>query len=220
MNRSKRINKKIDNKIMIIIILIIGFIFIITVTITKNDLLKKPISIEKSNSVDIKGEEDLEIKLTDRITSLLAKNFNISDDSISILYVSDIKDDILVMFLYKDKNKNYEGLCQLTKDENSYDILTTSIKEVDKHTPFTVNTLEIEEDFSESYKIIGGIINDKDIKSININFHNNTMANVLIGEDKSYFYVKEQQNLDILSIEALDDSFKIFHQWSGTEKSI
>ncbi len=220
MKRSKKVNKKTDKKTMILIILVIGFIFIITVTITKNDLLKKLISIEKSNSVDIKGEEDLEIKLTDRITSLLAKNLNISDDSISILYVSDIKDDILVMFLYKDKNKNYEGLCQLTKDEKSYDVLTISIKEVNKHTPFTVNTLEIEEDFSESYKIIGGIINDKDIKSININFHNNTMANILIGEDKSYFYVKEQQNLDILSIEALDDSFKIFHQWSETEKSI
>lgn len=218
MKRSKRVNKKTDNKIMIIIILIIGFIFIIT--ITKNDLLKKPIAIEKSNNVDIKGEEDLEIKLTDRITSLLSKNFNIGSDNISILYISDIKDDILVMFLYKDKNKNYEGLCQLTKDENSYDILTTSIKEVDKHTPFTVNTLEIKGDFSERYKIIGGIINDKDIKSININFHNNTMANVLIGEDKSFFYVKEQQNLDILSIEALDDSFKIFHQWSGIEKGI
>jgi len=80
--------------------------------------------------------------------------------------------------------------------------------------------MEIKESSNEKYTIFSGVINDRNIKSVNINFNNNTMVNVLIGEEKSYFYINTQPNLDVLSIEALDNSLKIFYQWSENEKRI
>ncbi len=73
---------------------------------------------------------------------------------------------------------------------------------------------------TENYKVLGGLINDENIKSININFTNNTMTNILIGEDRSFFYVIEENEIDILTIEALDNSLKIFYKWSSKEKGI
>ena len=217
MNIDKKINRKV---IVILTILTICFVSLITITIIKNNSLKKSLTIEKSNGSSMKSEEYLETKVTDKITSLLSKKLNISSENISILYVADIENDKLAMFLYEDKDKSYEGLCQLIKVEASYDILKTSMKEIDKYTPFTVNTMEIKESTNENYMIFSGVINDTNIKSVNINFSNNTMVNVLIGEEKSYFYINKQPNLDVLSIEALDNSLKIFYQWSENEKRI
>jgi len=174
----------------------------------------------KSGNLPIKDEEPFEVKLTDKITYLLSKTLNIGEDRISILNVSDIQKDKLVMFLYEDNGKNYEGLCQLSKVENSYNILATSIKEVDKHAPFTVNVMETKVSATENYKVLGGVINDENIKCININFTNNTMTNILIGEDRSFFYVIEENEIDILTIEALDNSLKIFYKWYSKEKGI
>ncbi len=174
----------------------------------------------KSGNFPIKDEEPFEVKLTDKITYLLSKNLNIGEDRISILNVSDIQKGKLVMFLYEDNGKNYEGLCQLSKVESSYNILATSIKEVDKHAPFTVNVMGIKVSATENYKVLGGLINDENIKSININFTNNTMTNILIGEDRSFFYVIEENEIDILTIEALDNSLKIFYKWYIKEKGI
>ncbi|MEW8996060.1 hypothetical protein [Clostridium sp.] len=224
MNTNKKIGKSTDKKIYrnnrgAFIIFIIGLLLITTFIIIKRESLKESIGM-KSDNLYKKDEEPLEIKLTDKITSFLAKNLNISKDRISILNVSDIQNNKLVMFLYEDNGKNYEGLCELSKEENSYSLLATSIKEVDKYTPFTVNTMEIKGSLTENYKILGGVINDPNIKSININFNNNTITNILIGEDKSYFYVTEEKELEISTIEALDDSFKIFYQWHSKEKGI
>ena len=221
MNIDKKINKKIKRKVIVLLtILTICFVSLITITIIKNNTLKKSLTIEKSNGSSMNSEEYLETKVTDKITSLLSKKLNISSENISILYVADIENDKLAMFLYEDKDKSYEGLCKLIKVEASYDILKTSMKEIDKYTPFTVNTMEIKESTNENYMIFSGVINDTNIKSVNINFSNNTMVNVLIGEEKSYFYINKQPNLDVLSIEALDDSLKIFYQWSGEERGI
>lgn len=215
------IDKKINRKVIVLLtILTICFVFLITITISKNNKSKKALTIEKSNGSSMKSEDNLETKVTDKITSLLSKKLNISSEDISILYVADIENDKLAMFLYEDKDKSYEGLCQLIKGEASYDILKTSMKEIDKYTPFTVNTMEIKESTNENYTVFSGVINDTNIKSVNINFSNSTMVNVLIGEEKSYFYINKQPNLDVLSIEALDDSLKIFYQWSENEKRI
>lgn len=213
-----KIDKKINRKV--IVLLTICFVSLITITISKNNRLKKSLTIEKSNGSSIKSEDNLETKVTDKITSLLSKKLNISSEDISILYVADIENDKLAMFLYEDKDKSYEGLCQLIKSEAYYDILKTSMKEIDKYTPFTVNTMEIKESTNENYTVFSGLINDTNIKSVNINFSNSTMVNVLIGEEKSYFYINKQPNLDVLNIEALDDSLKIFYQWPENEKRI
>lgn len=198
MNIDKKINRKI---VLILTILMLSFIALITIDINKKN-------------ISIKGEGDKEIKLTDRIAVILSKKLNIGIEDISILYVDDIENDKLTMFLYEDKNKSYEGLCRLAEVENTYEISKTSIREIDKDVPFTVNTMEIKEDINNSsYKIFSGVINKPNIKSININFNNNTMTNVLVGEDNSYFYMSKQTNLDVLSIEALDDSLKVFYQW-------
>lgn len=198
MNIDKKINRKI---VLILTILMLSVIALITIDINKKN-------------ISIKGEGDKEIKLTDRISVILSKKLNIGIEDISILYVDDIENDKLTMFLYEDKNKSYEGLCRLAEVDNTYEILKTSIREIDKGVPFTVNTMEIKEDINNSsYKIFSGVINKPNIKSININFNNNTMTNVLVGEDNSYFYMSKQANLDVLSIEALDDSLKVFYQW-------
>ncbi|MFR1709615.1 MAG: hypothetical protein ACLSV2_12005 [Clostridium sp.] len=198
MNIDKKINRKI---VLILTILMLSFIALITIDINKKN-------------ISIKGEGEKEIKLTDRIAVILSKKLNIGIEDISILYVDDIENDKLTMFLYEDKNKSYEGLCRLAEVDNTYEILKTSIGEIDKDVPFTVNTMEIKEDINNSsYKIFSGVINKPNIKSININFNNNTMTNVLVGEDNSYFYMSKQANLDVLSIEALDDSLKVFYQW-------
>ena len=198
MNIDKKVNRKI---VLILTILMLSFIALITIDINKKN-------------ISIKGEGEKEIKLTDRIAVILSKKLNIGIEDISILYVDDIENDKLTMFLYEDKNKSYEGLCRLAEVDNTYEILKTSIREIDKDVPFTVNTMEIKEDINNSsYKIFSGVINKPNIKSININFNNNTMTNVLVGEDNSYFYMSKQTNLDVFSIEALDDSLKVFYQW-------
>lgn len=216
-----KIDKKINRKVIVLLtILTICFVSLITITISKNNRLKKSLTIEKSNGSSIKSEDNLETKVTDKITSLLSKKLNISSEYISIVYVADIENDKLAMFSYEDKDKSYEGLCQLIKGEASYDILKISMKETDKYTPFTVNTMEIKKSTNENYTVFSGVINDTNIKSVNINFSNSTMVNALIGEEKSYFYINKQPNLDVLSIEALDDSLKIFYKWSENEKGI
>lgn len=211
--------KTIKKNRRIFMISVIGLFLLITAILIKNDLFKETMGT-KSGHFPIKDEEPFEGKLTDKITYLLSKNLNIGEDRISILNVSDIQKDKLVMFLYEDSGKNYEGLCQLSKVENSYNILATSIKEVDKHAPFTVNVMETKVSATENYKVLGGVINDENIKSININFTNNTMTNILIGEDRSFFYVIEENEIDILTIEALDNSLKIFYKWYSKEKGI
>lgn len=199
------IYKKINRKIVLILtILMLSFIVLITTNINK-----------KNTAIQDEGYE--EIKLTDKIAMILSKKLSMDIQDISILYVDEIENDKLTMFLYEDKDKSYEGLCRLTKVDNSYDILKTSIREIDKDVPFTVNTMEIKENINGSYKVFSGVINDPNIKSININFNNDTMTNVLVGEDNSYFYMSKQSNLDALSIEALDDSFKVFYQWKIEE---
>ncbi|WP_346914670.1 hypothetical protein [Clostridium sp.] len=218
--RYKNKNEKtIKKNRRIFMISIIGLFLIITAILIKNDLFKETMGT-KSGNLPIKDEKPFEVKLTDKITSILAKNLNISENKISILSVSDVVDVSVAMFIYEDKDKSYEGLCEITNVENSYNLLATSIKEVDIHAPFTVNTMETKGSLTENYKILGGVINDPNIKSININFNNNTMTNILIGEDKSYFYVTEEKELEISTIEALDDSFKIFYQWHSKEKGI
>jgi len=211
--------KTIKKNRRIFMISVIGLFLLITAILIKNDLFKETME-KKSGNFPIKDEEPFEGKLTDKITYLLSKNLNIGEDRISILNVSDIQKDKLVMFLYEDNGKNYEGLCQLSKVENSYNILATSIKEVDKHAPFTVNVMETKVSTTENYKVLGGVINDENIKSININFTNNTMTNILIGEDRSFFYVIEENEIDILTIEALDNCLKIFYKWYSKEKVI
>jgi hypothetical protein len=216
-----KIDKKINRKVIVLLtVLTICFVSLITIIVSKNNTLKKSLTIEKSNGSSMKSGDYSETKITDKITSLLSKKLNINSEDISILYVADIENDKLTMFLYKDKDKSYEGLCQLIKGEASYDILKTSMKEMDKYTPFTVNTMEIKESTNENYTVFSGVINDTNIKSVNINFSNSTMVNVLIGEEKSYFYINKQPNLDVLNIEALDDSLKIFYKWSENEKRI
>ena len=216
-----KIDKKINRKVIVLLtILTICFVSLITITISKNNRLKKSLTIEKNNGSSMKSEDYSEIKVTDKITSLLSEKLNISSEYISIVYVADIENDKLAMFLYEDKDKSYEGLCQLIKGEASYDILKISMKEIDKCTPFTVNTMEIKKSTNENYTVFSGVINYTNIKSVNINFSNSTMVNALIGEEKSYFYINKQPNLDVLSIEALDDSLKIFYKWSENEKGI
>ncbi|GAA0777185.1 hypothetical protein GCM10008908_31900 [Clostridium subterminale] len=224
MNTHKKIGKRIDKKMYkknrrIFMISVIGLLLLITAILIKNDLFKETMGT-RSGNFPKKDEEPFEVKLTDKITYLLSKNLNIGEDRISILNVSDIQKDKLVMFLYEDNGKNYEGLCKLSKVENSYNIIATSTKEVDKYAPFTVNVMETKVSLTENYKILGGVINDPNIKSININFDNNTMTNILIGEDKSFFYVIEENEIDILTIEALDNSLKIFYKWYSKEKVI
>jgi hypothetical protein len=203
----------------IFMVSVIGLFLIITAILIKNDLFKEAMWT-KSGKLPMKDEEHFEVKLTDKITYLLSKNLNIGEDRISILNVSDIQKGKLVMFLYEDNGKDYEGLCKLSKAENSYNLLATSIKEVDKNATFTVNTMESKVSAAENYKVFGGVVNDPNIKSININFTNNTMTNILIGEDKSFFYVIEENEVDILTIEALDNSLKIFYKWNSKEKGI
>lgn len=218
--RYKNKNEKtIKKNRRIFMISVIGLFLIITAILIKNNLFKETMWT-KSGKMPIKDEESFEVKITDQITYLLSKNLNISEARISILNVSDIQKDKLVMFLYEDNGKNYEGLCELSKAENSYDLLETSIKEVDKNAPFTVNTMESKVSAGENYKVFGGVVNDPNIKSININFTNNTMTNILIGEDKSFFYVIEENEVDILTIEAIDNSLKIFYKWNSIEKGI
>jgi len=202
------IDKKINRKIVLILtILMLSFIALITINMNKKNIY-------------MKDEAYKEVKLTDKIAVLISKEFSIGIENISILYVDDIENDKLTMFLYEDKNKSYEGLCRLTKVDNSYDILKTSIREINEDVPFTVNTMEIKENINDSYKVFSGVINNPNVKSININFDNDTMTNVLVGEDNSYFYISKQTNVDALNIEALDDSLKVFYQWYVEEKGV
>lgn len=94
---------------------------------------------------------------------------------------------------------------------------TKDVTEVDENEPITVHQMSSNISSSNTkYLVVGGIINDFNIKSINVNFRDNTMVNLIIGEDKNYFYAKYREVVQIKSIEALDEKLNIIYKWSTT----
>lgn len=134
-------------------------------------------------------------------------NSNISNLQVGLSH--DIGQGMLVMFTYEENNISFEGLCQITENQNKYDVVTEDHTKIDKTVPFTVHqmsgTYTDSQSLKKSYIIVGGVVENKNIKEMNINFNNGLFIDLKLGDGNTYSYAKTDKETSIKKITALDE---------------
>jgi hypothetical protein len=105
-----------------------------------------------------------------------------------------------VHYLFNIDGKSFEGLCSLA--QVSYKIIYNDYTVIDQGAPFTIHEISGGKDDHTTYLFIGGVINNQDINSMNIEFNDDTIVNIR-PLNSTYSYVKDKI-VSIKRITALD----------------
>ncbi|MDH7577739.1 MAG: hypothetical protein QHH75_07905 [Bacillota bacterium] len=167
----------------------------------KNDI---DLSDSKSstNKLDVgntvSDSSNYERDIIDLIKKYLERDFGADD--LTIKEISNHDNSSFVIFLIKKGNTLYEGLAYIEKDHEFYKLNDIDIAEVDLNVPFTKHTLGVLLKDGRDCMIMGGYINNKNIKEIHIEYKNNTTNVIKIGKNQNTYmdyiigqsdYVKE-----------------------------
>lgn len=215
----KNERKKLDLETKIdLVLLVLGMFLIIWLVATHEEVRKGYVStanfkesyievVETVNKlVDDKVDGLAETKLMDIISQELALN----DSNLKILSQSSFDNSIIVTFVYEDGEDDHEGICQISqKDE----ILFKAVDKINKYEPFTLREVEFRKESLPSCTVIYGVINTPIIKSININFNDASIVNIVLGDNKNYSYINEVDASPIIRVDGLDKDLNIFYKW-------
>lgn len=128
--------------------------------------------------------------------------------AVDSLKIYNFSEDKVVMFRYNFQDKNYGGFCQLN---NSNEIIEKVLYEEIQEELFSFNFFSGKiEGTGENYLIIGGKVYSPNIKSIGITFQDNTLVNLIIGDEGIYSYISNREDNEIKKIEAFDEEYKIY----------
>lgn len=217
--RSLSLELKID-----LILLTIGLCLIIWITITHEEVRKGYNStgnvgteyINEANTVGNMEKYSVENRITDKLSRIISQELDIEGQNIEILSVNNFENNFIVTFIYDLLDKSYEGICQVSQDGK---LLFKDVDPIDRFEPFTLHEVEFKKDNLPGCTVIYGVVNNPIIKSININFYNRTMINIVLGDENSYSYTNQDYSYPVMGVEGLDESLNIIYKWDKIYKN-
>ena len=214
--RNKR--RKIDLETKVdLVLLVIGFCVLMWIVVSHEEVRKGYVAVsEISDKWEAKLKEannltkdNFEGRVTDRLSYIISNDLNLNDESIKICSVNNFNDDTIATFTYGEGENIKEGIFQISNNK----VLFKAVDLVNINEPFTLHEVELKNDGEPSCTVIYGMINNPLIKSININFYDRTMTNIVLGEENTYAYINSNLSSPIMKVEGLDEALNIFYQW-------
>ena len=214
-NQGKRLN--LETKINLVL-LVIGLCLIIWI-VTSYDKVRKgyistadfkvPCTESAEMVTNIVKDETLE-PMDKKLMTIISQELGLTDLNLRILSISSFENSIITTFMYNDDKEGYEGIYQIS---HGGEILFKAIDKINKNEPFTLHEVEFRKEGVPRCTVIYGVINTPIIKSININFNDATMVNIILGDSVNYSYIKEVDTVPIVRVEGLDENLDIFYKW-------
>lgn len=209
-----------ESKIQLVL-LAIGLSLIMYIVATHEEVHKGYVSTEdirRGNSefaetVDNIDDGAIEGRITEKLEKNISQELSLNDEKVEIMWVSNFENTTMATFTYKKGEDTYEGICQISDEDK---IIFKAVDKVNYFEPFTLHEVEFKQNNVPVCNVIYGVVNNPVIKSININFYNKTMVNILLGEEEGYFYLSEEYSTPIIRVEGLDANLNIFYQWDKT----
>lgn len=192
-------------------LLAIGLILIIWIVSFCEGVRKDYIStdnMEEKHASMMKYEE--KESLEKRLMTIIAQELHIPQENFKITSINSFENFTINTFSYGLEEDIYEGICQISSDG---EVLFKVVDKINKNEPFTLREVTFKKEELWNFIVIYGIINTPIIESININFYDNTMVNMVLGDKKNYIYIYENHKLPIVRVEGLDKDLNIFYQW-------
>lgn len=164
--------------------------------LNKNDSSSFENNTKSDNAIIDSSNYELSIK--DLIKKSIEKDFE--NFKLTIKEINTFENYSFVIFLLEKKNILYEGLACIEKEQKFYKLNEIDIAKADLKTPFTKHTLGLSLRDGRNCRLIGGYINDKSIKEICIEYKNNSVNIIKIGQKQNTYmdyiigdinYVKE-----------------------------
>lgn len=215
----KKQGKKLNLETKIdLVLLVIGLCLIMWIVTFHDDVRKGYISTvdfkdscaETAEMVtNIVKDEALE-PMDKRLMTIISQELELSDSNLEILSISNFENSIITTFMYNTDQEGHEGICQISHGD---EVLFKAIDKINKNEPFTLHEVEFRKEGIPRCTVIYGVINTPIIKSVNINFNDATMINILLGNSINYSYINEVDAAPIVRVEGLDEDLKIFYQW-------
>lgn len=189
--------KKINLIIFSILVIVVSALLLIIGSYRSKDNKSYPRQAE-TELIDTSIIGNLEIIIKSDIQK---KDSNIKFDKFNIISSDNKSYGKIVIYLFQSKNVRYEGLCILSNNSK----ITNDYTIVDEKAPFTVHQLGGSTDvIGENFIIFSGVVNNKDIDSLLMEFNDSSKVNIKIGENRSYNYIKSGSNCKLNDILALD----------------
>lgn len=211
--------RKIDLETKVdLVLLVIGFCVLMWIVVSHEEVRKGYVAVSEISDnweKELKEPNNLtkdnfEGRVTDRLSYIISNELALNDESIKICSVNNIDDTTITTFTYVDGENIKEGIFQISNNDK---VLFKAVDSVNINEPFTLHEVELKNDGEPSCTVIYGMINNPLIKSININFYNKTMTNIVLGEENTYAYINSDFSLPIVKVEGLDEALNIFYQW-------
>lgn len=118
----------------------------------------------------------------------------------------------LIQILFQGNGDEYIGFLQLQKNVEFSDIVFSNIRPTNKDTPFDVHFMtSFMKNFNEEipYIFLGGVINDKQIKEMQIIFDDTALIYLVFNEhQESYNYARIGSKAGVKQIIAKDNAGK------------
>lgn len=184
-------NEKKSNKINLSIILVVLVMIAL-------------MSIMISNTFDEETQVSSVVSL-DATSEVIIKDVGVNEGIEFYSINSSESNKVIMVFLKKDKEE-FEGIYHLVKDDISkeYKIVNKDMVKINKDIPYTFHKIEGKLNEDTDFIALGGRVNNSTIKSVNLDFMDNRMVNLIIGEDGVYTYLKTEGDLNIKCVQLLD----------------
>lgn len=184
-------NEKKSNKINVSIILVV-LVMIALMGIMVSNTFDEETQVSSVASLDATSE-------------VIIKDVGANDGIEFYSINSSESNKVIMVFLKKDKEE-FQGIYHLVKDDISkqYKIVNKDMVKINKDIPYTFHKIEGKLNDDTDFIAIGGRVNNSTIKSVNLDFMDNRMVNLIIGEEGVYTYLKTDGDLNIKCVQLLD----------------
>lgn len=201
-----------------LVLLVLGMVLIIWLVVTHEEVRKGYVStenfkeayIEVVENVNILVDDEEDVLVEEKLMDIISQELASNDSNLKILSQSSFDNGIIATFMYEDGEGDYEGICQISqKDE----ILFKAVDKINKGEPFTLHEVEFRKENLPSCTVIYGVVNTPIIKSININFNDAAIVNIVLGDNINYSYINEAGASPIIRVDGLDEDLNVFYKW-------
>ena len=129
-----------------------------------------------------------------------------ANDGIEFYNINSSESNKVIMVFFKKDKEEFEGIYHLVKEDISkeYKIVNKDMVKINKDIPYTFHKIEGKLNDDTDFIALGGRVNNSTIKSVNLDFMDNRMVNLIIGEDGVYTYLKTEGDLNIKCVQLLD----------------
>lgn len=215
----KNERKKMDLETKVdLVLLVLGMVLIIWLVVTHEEVRRGYVStanfkesyIDAVETVNKLADDEVDGLAEKKLMGIISQELALNDSNLKILSQSNFDNSIIATFMYEDGDDDLEGICQISqKDE----ILFKAVDKINKDEPFTLHEVEFRKESLPSCTVIYGVVNTPIIKSININFNDAAIVNIVLGDNTNYSYINEADASPIIRVDGLDEDLNIFYKW-------